>query len=181
MAVAIELQLPDQPASGSVVLQPLGGDGWVSPQSVFRVQVNSVSDASGGGNAIHVRGDLRYVQVISSVLVTLLSGADTLDLNVRILDESGVGSANLRTVVPLTAVSGSGPTNSVSWTPEPLLFSATAGALGTPPGIAIKCDNTDTETLGVIFSIYNFRKTAREKVPIDKMLAFLTRSTSVVL
>lgn len=178
VAVNVQLELPDQPVDGSLILQPLGGGGFDSPHSVYRLQITLDGAAGGGANLIQVRFDPRYVQIVSALQVSILSGAGAIDVNVIIQDETGIGRAQLRTEIPITTVSGA--TNIISWTPEPLLVSAGIGVAGDNPEIRCEIPNVDTEDMTMRCSIYNFNKRARELVPIEQMLRFLTRVSAVV-
>ncbi len=180
MSVQVALQLPDQPASGAAVLQPLGGNGFTAPHSVTRVRVLSVSDASGGSNNIFVRFDPRYSCLLASLTLHTDSGAVAIATNVSLTDQFEART-QIRKSVDLIPVSGLSSTNVLTWTPEPIIMVADANVLATqPPVIRATIGNNDTETLTMFVSIYNFDRRARELVPLNILYAVLPRGVSSV-
>ncbi len=175
MAVVSSVQLPSQPAVGAVVLEPLGGNGFDSPHSLYRINITLTSDASGGSSDIYVRFDTRYTQVVGSAILNVSSGPGTIEGNLQIL----VGSAfvaQARASMLLSAAGALGTTNSMHWTPEPyaIVADANSSALAVPH-LRSTIDNVDTEAHFLYAVIYNFDRSARHRVPLTRLFSFLTR------
>jgi len=180
LSVVTSFELPNQPAVGSTVLQPLGGNGFTSPHSVYQIQSSLVSDASVGASNLYIRFDPRYVQVVANVLIAVNSGAAAITVNASIRGELG-GRLQIRHSMADLPVSGLGATAQVSWTPEPMAVSASSALLATElPYIRATIDNVDTETLTIYALVYNFDKNARERVPLTDLFSFLTRTGGVI-
>lgn len=180
MTVTAAFTLPDQPAAGTVNLQPLGGDGFSSPHSVYQVRATVDADSSTGRLEQYIRFDPRFVQVVSNVIISIESPADTTNVMARITGEQG-GRLEIRQAIPVVAVSGQGSECVLSWTPEPMAVSSFLDSSSTAaPHVRVVLDNVDTEDLTVDALIYNFDKRARELAPLSDIFSFLSRTGGVI-
>lgn len=179
MSVEEIIELPGQPATGLNDHIPLGGDGFISPQSLTIVSADLESDASGGKNQITVRFDPRYTSIVSYAAIAVESGAATIGGRLEIRT-SAFENVAIMNEMPVVAVSGIAATNSLLWTPPALMVSAGPGLAADPPVLRATIDNTDTETLRLRARIYNFDKRAREIAPLHLLLSSLTRSVGAV-
>ncbi len=177
--VVENIQLPAQPADGRNELVPLGGDGFVSPISLYIIAVDLDSDATGGKNQILVRFDVRYTQVVSYAQLSVESGAAAIDGRLEIRT-NGFENVAIQIPMALTGVSGVAVTNSMLWTPPALMVTANNAIVTADPFLRATIDNVDTETLRLRARIYNFDKRARELAPLHLLLSSLTRSVGAV-
>ncbi len=84
-AVSAALVLPAQPAAGSLVYVPLGGDGQRAPKFAWALRVFQLSgDASGGAAQLTVTLDPRYTSLVSLVTWQIAQGAAA-DADFRVL------------------------------------------------------------------------------------------------
>ncbi len=169
MSVTASLTLPAQPASGQVDIRPLGGNGYVSPQSFYLVNINLVSDASGGTNTITVNLDPQYQGVISLMQTRLLSAAADRIVRLTLAPEIWAAVA-LSFSVQGTQVVDSDVGSNLMFSPPPLFDSSRAEAI---------VDNVDTETFTLRMLIYNFKRDAFQKVPLNVLLASLPRGFDI--
>ncbi len=145
-------------------LVPLGGDGFVSPHSVYYLNsIRGEGDASGGTNEVLVRLDTRY-QCICTNLRTLNTGAAA-TVEVRMTISAGQSLALSHNSIGLwTDVDD---VSRGSWAP-PLIFDATH--------ISLKTANVDGDDLLLTALVYCFNKEASQRVPLAQLLASIPRS-----
>lgn len=162
MAVVSDMQLPDQPATGSAVWVPLGGDGWVAPVAAFSVLNQVVMDASGTTATAIVRFDPRFesICVLAQSLVTGFSSSVENELSL-IQKEPATGhrAQAFGDGIFMNTLSDH---SLFSWSP-PLLIGQDR----------IQCVvvNTDGDTLNFRVQVYMFNIRVFEKVPLNVILA----------
>ncbi len=166
MSVVGTLTLPDQPAAGSVAIRPLGGNGYSSPQSYYLAELVVTADASGGTLSATISMDPQYQSVVSLMHASLDSGAadriTRLDIFPESLDPVFSVIANM--------VVDSDVGQDLLYAPPPLF----------PVGrVAAFLDNVDTEVLHLGLVIYNFKRDAFQKVPLNVLLDSLPRGFAV--
>lgn len=166
MSVSITLTLPSQPAAGVVRLRPLGGDGYSSPQSMYIVDCDSVSDASGGVNTITVNLDPQYQSVISLIATQLESGTADVPVFITLHPEGLTPSFGVQKDMKFNSDVGS----NLLYAPPPM-FNAVR--------VLTRTDNVDTETLHLAFIAHNFKRDAFQKVPLNIILASLPRGFDI--
>jgi len=177
VSVTSAFELPAQPTNGTVGLQPLGGNGFTAPHSVYSVFEQVTHDASAGNASISCRFDPRYTQLVSYIGVGQTSGAATVDYFLEI-ECSDVDRIAVVKEAPLISVVGLGITNQALWTPPAILCSAGLGAVTDTPFFRVVTTNTDTESTILRARVYNFDKRARELVPLPELLGALVRGTN---
>ncbi len=168
MSVAASVTLPDQPANGTVVLLPLGGDGNSAPRSRYEVFAFAIAGDGSGGNAV--------------LTLTLDDVYESLVMQVSCFHNSPNDSENVfqlvsrKNAVAINAVTAhllaeAGPTSRALaiWCPPPLI-NVTEVNLTTP--------NLNTETYQMSVTILNFNKRASERTPLNILYASLPRGTS---
>lgn len=163
VSVGVTLTLPAQPTTGSVDYVPLGGDGWSSPQSMYLVDSKSTGDVSGGINTIDILRDQRFEQLIDFVMIQTDGGAVTYRMDIFRRAQSRairIGASNAEASI-----------SSALWSPPAVID---------PDSWRVTIPNVDTEILTFKSTIYNFRITASEHVPLAILLASIRRASSVV-
>ncbi len=166
MSVNESLTLPNQPTQGSVVIRPLGGDGYTSPQSYYIASHQVDSDASGGTVTNNIVTDPQFQSVIAVANVSMISGAaDRLVAIGMFTEESAV-----RLEVIANMVLDSDVGQHLLYSPAPLF-----------PCPRIRCvvDNVDTEETTLKLVVYNFKRDAFQKVPLSVLLDSLPRGFSI--
>lgn len=175
MAIATTLTLPNQPADGSVVYVPLGGDGWRSPMSSYSVTIRVTGDASGGTNQITVSPDPQFVAIVSYVQVASPdSPNDPEDFLVSL--NSGQETAQTGMQIPSVLPAGNN-TNTAIWTPPLTLLDPPRG----DPSIVAAMQNINTIDLELSFRLYNFRKGVAQRTPLGRLVAALPRPSITTL
>lgn len=165
MSVSVTVALPTQPAAGSSVYQPLGGNGYTAPNSYYSVLTQLAGDASGGTNTITVTLDPRFECIVSLVQSFQTGGAAAVEHETQLLQQ-------LPTAAPHRArASGTGQfegalsdTSVFSWSP-PLIID--------PLSVIARTENVDGDTHNALIWIYNFNKRASEVTPLNILLAAL--------
>ncbi len=165
MAIDLDVNITDQPPTGTIVYRPLGGNGFTSPKSMYLFDIASTGDATGGDNTVTVFRDERFENIASFLQVQTNGGAIQILLNVS---THNVGRGiHIGPTVPITGDTFS----ALSWTP-PLLIDSQKWALQTP--------NVDTQALRFKGIVYNFNIFASEKTPLSLLLASMPRSPSAL-
>lgn len=175
MAVTTEVTLPAQPASGSTLLHPLGGNGFHSPHSVYHGLVNSSGDASGGDHIVRVYLDNRYLSLVATFEALVQGMSADLVADLFIVEETG-SSIALRTTAAYLPVGSLASDAVIHWNPEPFLISANSA---NQSEIRLLMANTNGIDLTIRYHIYNFDKMARHRIPIEVLSRCLVRSSSV--
>lgn len=164
---------PDQDALG-VVLHPLGGDGFLSPHSVYHIAVSSTGDASGGINQMAVVLDPRFVSLVANVYTTLdYTGVSTAENVNMAVQEDTISKLFAARDVPNTEDAANTTTHSTGWSPAPFLVASSG--LTDYPQVRARARNADGLVAVSYFHIYNFARTARERVPIETLTRCLVR------
>lgn len=169
MAVASSVTLPAQPAAGFVTYIPLGGDGWVAPQSMFEVLVQLASDASGGNSVTTIVRDDRFESVITRAETIISSAAAAADVQFELN----------------TGITGRIPAISQSLNHRTALTGSSHKSWDLPPifefrNLVCRTDNVDaTEVVNLRCWVYNFRISASQRTPLPILLASLPRSSWV--
>ncbi len=166
----------DNPTVGGVELHPLGGDGFISPQSVYHVEFEQTGDASGNYNEMVVVLDRRYVSLVSLVQGVLhYTGAADYGIQWQ-LEESAISKMVAAGIARDVAGSGS-MENVLSWSPPPFLVAQTTSGW---PFIRQRAPNRDGERAQMYLHVFNFDRNSRTQVPIEVMSRCLVRSENLV-
>lgn len=176
MSVTTELTLPDQPVSGSLKYEPLGGDGYTSPMGAYNVRVNSASDASGNYNVVSIGFDDQYLCLVSAINIGVEGAAANVPFYC-IFQCGPQDNVQKSDDLELSAITGvSAKLANYLWEPPALLCSGPPrGASLTAPYVSAYVDNTNGETLSLGLRMYLFAKDARERVPVWALVRNLQR------
>jgi len=176
MSVAATLTLPGQPASGTVVRTPLGGDGKTSPISADSFTVNLASDASAGSNSILVHTDPRFSCLTAHLQIRVASLAA--NINFQLMCAPTVtGLMQITGTIVDIGLTGVNP--GVLWCPPGHIGSTdVTPSSGTAMFLLATIENTDTETLTFNALVFNFVKDVQQITPLPVLLASLPRGSS---
>lgn len=168
MSVQETVNLVDQPVAGNFEFVPLGGDGWIAPQSAYIGDMKATGDATAGDVRMKVLRDDRFEHLIQFLAGS--SGQNSAqDYRFAIARRLGLNIHQIGTT------KASGVTdevlNSILWTPPPMIA---------PVEWTLTMDNTDTIAYDFKFVVYNFNIRATEKVPLNVLLSSLTRAGSAI-
>ncbi len=158
MAVTESVTLGDQPSAGTIVYQPLAGDGWSSPHSMYVLNIPIAQDASGGVIAIRVSRDPRW-EHLAGVMGFLNTNTTAAAVQFDITSQDAVGPFFMVGAVPGLLPGG---TQAGVWVPPPII---------NPQTMNVRAANVDTFTLTMTGLIYNFRHSASLRVPLAVLLA----------
>ncbi len=166
MAVTETVTLPGQPATGSVLYQPMGGDGRTAPMGRYEIDASLAMDGTGGAWDFLFELDPQYMNLVSVMGIFLNQGADTIGftMDIKLQENTSI----FRVAGDLLQLSSTGASR--LWSPPPIVD---------PVGIDFRLVNSDTFTGAATATIYVFRKGVQHEVPIDKIFQCLTRAGSV--
>ena len=161
MAVGTTQQLPEEPTIGSLEFVPLGGDGWIAPQSMYVGRTQSTGDASGGAHSITINADPRFTQ-ICAVLEAEFEAAAAARFAKLVVQERSIASrvnfagdssfdAGLEATGSNTAFLG--------WNPPPHALRYTEE---NPSFVQFLCTNVNAEDIYLEFRLFNFNIRAPE-------------------
>lgn len=169
LSVSTAVQLPDQPGDlGSVELVPLGGNGFLSPHSMYVLRnVGVTGDASGGTAEVAINCDVRYTCLFATVNPDMVGAAADVLVRMGLSDVAGSGIVT----VNATMLLGVDNVARVLWSPSPFFGAAQ---------IKVRAPNVDGDDLRVSGVLYNFDKRAPEVVPMAQLVASLPRSGTLV-
>ena len=182
MSVSISVILPNQPPgapeAGSVEIHPLGGNGFVSPHSVYHGTVSLIGDASGGEAKLNLGFDPRYSQMVNHLAVQIAGMTADMagDMQIR---ETGVSRMGPRFTIKHQPVPSLAAEGRVSWSPVPYIVAKDNVDPDLPANINATFENIDLAKYTLFFHIFNFDRRAREVVPLELIASVLTRSESV--
>jgi len=166
LSINLTVTLPNQPATGSTTIRPLGGDGYTSPQSYYLADITGVADASGGSITLNIVTDPQFQSVVSILHTSMLSGAgDRLVAIGMFTQESDIVLTVIGNMVVDADVG-----QSMLYSPPPLFPCRRVRAV---------VDNVDTETFELDMVVYNFKRDAFQKVPLNVLLDSLPRGFSI--
>lgn len=166
MAIGEDLTLPDQPAAGSVVFLPLGGNGFLAPHSAFSIDMQITGDASGGGIAFRINRDERFEHLIQSMMLQV-DGSAAIQYKFEVFRENDSLFINGGTSSVTTASGGDGAYQ--LWTPPAMID---------PSFWRLKVTNVDGVQVKFKCLIYNFNIEASKKIPLNVLLQNVPRSAS---
>ncbi len=167
MSVSSSFSIPAQPTDGSLRLNPLGGDGYSAPQSMYVIDKFKVTDdASGGTATLDITMDPQFQAVLSLVSVNIGSPAADRDLRIDMYLRGDDDPFSVHGLVDWQADIGA----DLMFSPPPLFD------LGQ---LVLVTDNVDTETLVLQAIILNFKRDAFQRVPLNVLLASLPRGFDI--
>ncbi len=171
MAVNAAVTLPNQPATGSVTLRPLGGNGYSSPMSAYLVRLFAVTaDASGGVASLDLFMDPQFESVVSFVSLTAASAAASEQVRFDMYQRDAAAAGITRWEFPGTMSFNSDTGSTIAFSPPPLFD---IGRL------SMNTDNVDTEQYFLSTMVYNFKRDAAQKTPLAVLLASLPRGFNI--
>lgn len=180
MAVSEFIQIPDQPADGFVIDQPLAGDGLTSPSRLQVCRAALAHDGTGGNATITFGFDdvglnivaMTYCRVIGMAAAVLFT--TEMALNIR-----GTGGADLLELGVAQVVQTAGR---LTWSPPPYpwtLISRT-GAVTGGGYVEFATPNTTGDTSQFTAFIYKFQKEAAQRTPIEQLYRCIQNPGNVI-
>lgn len=166
MAVIDQIQLPLQPASGTTIFGPLGGNGYTSPLGRYEVDATLVMDGTTGAWRIAMHMDLQYMSLVSIAQMETNEPSDTIAFAIDIKQRA---ATNIYRVAGDMKQLDSASAN-VQWCPPPIID---------PVTVDFRMLNTDTFTGRATCTIYLFKKGAQHIVPVFELMKCLIRAGSV--
>jgi len=167
VAIAENLTLPAQPATGSVTYVTLGGDGYMAPFAAYSVSDWQVTaDASGGRATYTLTMDDRFVGLMSYASFTGIQGS-TLDVGCRWRLRGTPGAPPVFRALTIDAIT----TNAVGaqlndlFVPQPVLLPG-----GQPATLLFETDNVNGDSYFISTLIYLFNIDVRQKTPMGPLL-----------
>lgn len=172
VSVSATINLPDQPAdTGTISIIPLGGDGLNAPQAMYQLEkVGVTCDATSGTAQVFINMDPQYQAVAQNIIFDISSAGGDKELICAITDRSERFSDFAQVIALLPTITGVSNARA-SWCPVPLFD------LGQINGVIA---NVDTEALLVSAQILLFNRRATELVPLNILVASLSRSASMI-
>lgn len=167
MAITQVLKLPAQPSSGSAEIIPLGGNGWISPQSAFLIDMQVTGDATGGRITLTVERDNRFEHLISLIQLNSDDAAAAEFLFGIHRGKVVAQASGTQTNIGLTSLDN----NQVAWNPTPMI---------SPTKWTCVMNNVDTIEYKWLSLVYNFKIQASEKIPLSVLFSSLPRSASLI-
>ena len=158
---------------------PLGGDGMRSPQSAYDVKVRVNDDTQTGYIEAQIGFDPTFCQVLSWVSIqrgTTEADGDTVLCRLAQGPDSADSLIAAKTMTP-TAPSGS--YHVATWLPPAKLLFPTSRSEATPsqiddPYLSVRVPAGPQTTNIIMWArIFNFRKEARDQVPIEMIFQCL--------
>jgi len=171
MSVTQTVTLPNQPTVGSVILRPLGGNGYSSPMSMYVVQLYSVTcDASGGQASLDLFTDPQFESVFNVVQVAIASPAASAQVRFDFFTRRAAAAGLAKFEIQGTSSFDSDTASSCMLTPPPMFDMGR---------VTVVTDNVDTETVRLNVILYNFRRDAAQITPLAVLLSSLPRGFDV--
>lgn len=170
MSVTSTVQLPNQPAAGSTIWVPLGGNGYTAPHSMFEAEIQIANDAGGGDTRLFILTDPRWESIVhrAEIIVSSASGAERFAFNLNIAQITGFPPKipmNYQGLMDLNDVT---LVNHAFWDLPPHIDAQQ---------ISMTADNVDvTEVTFLRAFIYNFHKDASQRVPLNVLLESIPRA-----
>lgn len=165
MSVAVEDSLPAQPANGSSVYRPLGGDGWTAPHALYSTLSQLASDASGDDSDITLNLDTRFMNIVFLMEQLLVGFSSAREGEMQVIGDRPTGALHRVRMFGLQIHLGTvgGNRGLLSWNP-PLIVDAES--------VFSQTENTGVgPTHNLLCLIYCFQKRALEKIPLNSLLA----------
>ncbi len=179
MAVEALVTLPDQPAQGTTIEQPLGGNGWTAPHSAHACDISVVSDGTGGASTLRVHTDPRWTCVIAYMLSRVTTPTADYPLSQIIVMGRFAGFCQVTGVVDISDAP-TGKSAGRLWTPPGIIGTTSEPpSSGTPMYGESVVNNIDTEAHSLHIRVYNFEKDAQRRVPLSVLLASLPRGSNL--
>ncbi len=155
MAVTETITLPAQPAAGSSVYVPLGGDGLTAPHSAYSIRsMAAVMDVSGGLAQVKVVLDDRFCSLVSFVTAHIENESTSQVVRFQI---SGSSTPSIIDNVTLLGFVAHSDCSNVWYPPTWVLPGS-----GQVCTLTVAADNVDGDTLSVSAVVYNFDIRVRE-------------------
>jgi len=123
MAVNTLVVLPAQPAQGSTVYTPLGGDGRSAPHGCYFVLAEIDGDASSGNASVTIDLDVRYTSLVAYANLRIQADAAAGDFRIAMQADPAVA------IPPTPSITGTIPHVATAVTPDNASF------LWYPPGV----------------------------------------------
>lgn len=166
MGIGQEFTLPNQPAAGSAVYLPLGGNGFLAPHSAYSIDMQITGDASGGGIAFRIDRDERFEHLIQSMMLQV-DGSAAIQYKFEVFRHADSIFINAGTSSATTAANADGAYQ--LWTPPAMID---------PSFWRLKVTNVDGVQVKFKCLIYNFNIEASKKIPLNLLLQNVPRSAS---
>ncbi len=162
--------MPAQPATGTVIRIPLGGNGYHAPIAAYEVSGFAVTgDASSGSLQAQINMDPRYTALCSFVTMSIQQGTSA-DADVSFLMSGSAGFVPTQADQgPVTAVASLVDAGEIrkTWTPTPVIM---PGGNNANAHVRVNVLNVDGDVLGLSALFYIFNIRARELTPMGPLL-----------
>lgn len=178
MAVDLSVQLPAQPASGSVRYEPLGGDGERSPDMMCTFRVNSTGDATGGNHIIRVLMDPTKLWVLNWCRHAVVNALTNWESIVFIVPTGLFTEAQLSFATTVTTVATS-TFDAHMLAPPPVFLQKLSDSDAANPQIYASKANVDAENVNFQGQMLGYNINAAKRTPIDVLLASIPRAFQV--
>jgi len=160
------INLPDQPAIGSIRYQPMGGDGWESPKARYEINVQLAGDVSGQIWLVSCVLDPQFMNLVALMALTVDVASDTTEFSMD--TKLSEGGSTYRVAGDL--LQATQDNSSRLWTPPPMIDPVSINfRLLNVDGVIGTCDAT----------VYLFNKSAQHVVPIEQIFQCLPRASSM--
>lgn len=171
MSTSATFTPPAQPATGTLTLVPLGGDGFTAPQTAYAINNFQHTGTSGGGkNTMTIEMDDRFCSLVSFISFGILQGTST-DAEFRLQVGSSTGG------VQIPSLSEGGLVEAISSTVSNQEISKTINLIpmmmpgaGNAGRIQLEFLNIENDVYRISTLIYLFNIRVRELTPMGPLL-----------
>lgn len=179
MAKTDELEIPDEPASGYVRFQPLGGDGMSDPIAAYSVRLDATGDASGGTHTLRIKPDPQYCSLVSYMVGHQINATGDVNARMGVSPEDGSSTLFFTTLNHTDINLSAGNATAIRvFSPPPLILSPSSQEAD--EWLYLQVANTNGRESRLLARIYVFQKIARERTPMSVLVACLARGVTQV-
>ena len=174
MSVEEILDLPNQPSSGTVTYEPLGGDGVVAPMAAYYVNNFAITgDASGGDASLEVNCDERFACLCALMSTAANGGSISAGVGCQLSMRHGDPPPGILNIGITRTGDYISPDNRsrVHWNPDPIFG---------PHQVSARWDNVNGANFLLDVVFYLFDKNVEQITPLPQLLACLPRSGSSI-
>lgn len=184
MTIQVQYTLPEEPPSGSAVeFIPLGGDGFVAPQSAYGFRIEANGDSSGGFIGAQVAFDPQFTSLVQYGSYSAQFGSVGNDFHTRMVLRARKDGEAAQVTYWHQADSGDDTTvidqfgYCATWNPPGILSTQEfiPPAFNDRPRLGAFMPNASNATLVLTGRVLNFDRRAREEVPLNVLLSALPR------
>lgn len=178
MAVTTSVLLPNQPAAGSTIFVPYGGNGTQSPTSAYAVRIDSTGDASGGDQQVIITPDPQFTSVVSYMHAVVIGATANVPVRIGInpddpANSNVFGNATYANV----GLGASSARAGIFYTPPPMLLVGRDHPVeaGDQPQLHVTFANQNGREVRLYALIYNFLRDVAQTTPLNEIFSCLAR------